>query len=51
MKRLALSVVGGFVCPFLYTVIIGPASLYIKSQTLNQFAAYPVRWPILILYW
>ncbi|HEY6243243.1 MAG TPA: hypothetical protein VIX17_04820 [Pyrinomonadaceae bacterium] len=49
MKRLAVSVVGGFALPFLYTIIIGPASLYIKSQTLNRFAEYPVRWPILIL--
>src|ERR1044071_8702799 len=49
MKRLAVSVVGGFAIPFLYTIIIGPASLYIKSQTLNRFAQYPVRWPILIL--
>ena len=48
MKRLALSVVGGFAIPFLYTIIIGPASLYIESQTLNRFAEYPVRWPILI---
>ena len=50
MKRLALSVVGGFAIPFLYTIIIGPASLHIENQTLNRFAAYPVRWPILILY-
>src|SRR4051812_15102371 len=50
MKRLALSVVGGFAIPFLDTIIIGPASLYIESRTLNRFAEYPVRWPILILY-
>ena len=50
MKRLAVSVVGGFAIPFLYTIIIGPASLYIESQTLNRFGEYPVRWPILILY-
>jgi hypothetical protein len=50
MKRLAFSVVGGFAIPFLYTIIIGPASLYIESQTVNRFAEYPVRWPILILY-
>jgi hypothetical protein len=50
MKRLALSGVGGFAIPFLYTIIIGPASLYIESQTVNRFAQYPVRWPILILY-
>ena len=50
MKRLALSVVGGFAIPFLYSIIIGPASVYINSQALNRFAEYPVRWPILILY-
>ena len=50
MKRIALSVLGGFAIPFLYTMIIGPASLYVESQTVNRFAAYPVRWPILILY-
>jgi len=49
MKRLAVSVVGGFAIPFLYTIITGPTSVYIKSQTLNRFAEYPVRWPILIL--
>jgi len=50
MKRLAVSVLGGFAIPFLYTIIIGPASVYIRSQILNRFAEYPVRWPILILY-
>lgn len=49
MKRLAVSVVSGFAIPFLYTIIVGPASLYVESQTLNRFAEYPVRWPILIL--
>ena len=50
MKRLVLSVLGGFAIPFLYTIIVGPLSLYIKSETLNQLADYPVRWPIYILY-
>ena len=45
-----LSVLGGFLIPFLYTIIVGPLSLYIKSETLNQLADYPVRWPIHILY-
>lgn len=42
--------VGGFAIPFLYTIIIGTYALYFESPTLNRFAAYPVRWPILILY-
>jgi hypothetical protein len=50
MKRLALSLFGGFAIPFLYTIIVGPLSLYIKSPTLNRLAEYPVRWPIFILY-
>lgn len=50
MKRLALSLFGGFAIPFFYTLIVGPLSLYIDSRTWNRFADYPVRWPILILY-
>ena len=50
MKRLVLSVVGGFVIPFLYSIIVGPLTPYIKNPTLNQLAMYPVRWPILILF-
>jgi len=50
MKRLALSLFGGFAIPFLYTIIVGPLSLYIVDQTWNRLADYPVRWPIFILY-
>jgi hypothetical protein len=50
MKRLALSLFGGFAIPFLYTIIVGPLSLYIESPTLNRLADYPVRWPIFILF-
>jgi hypothetical protein len=50
MKRLALSVFGGFVIPFTYSVIAWTLSRYVKSETLNILAGYPVRWPSLILY-
>jgi hypothetical protein len=50
MKRLALSLLCGFAIPFLYTIIVGPLSLYIENPTLNELADYPVRWPIFILY-
>jgi hypothetical protein len=52
MKRLALSLLGGFLLPFLYAIIVGPLTQYIQSyRTLNFFATVPVRWPILIFYW
>ncbi|MCM3869501.1 MAG: hypothetical protein ND895_02225 [Pyrinomonadaceae bacterium] len=50
MKRLALSLFGGFAIPFLYTIIAGPLSRYIESPILHRLVYYPVRWPILILY-
>lgn len=51
MKRLALSVLGGFVIPFLYSIIVGPLTPYIKdNSTLDLLAMVLVRWPILILY-
>ena len=51
MKRLALSVGGGFLMPFLYGVIVGPLTPYIKfNSTINFLAMVPVRWPILLLH-
>lgn len=50
MKRLVLSIVGGIVIPFLYTIIVGPLTNYSDNRALNYYAGYPVRWPILILY-
>ena len=50
MKRVVLSVIGGFVIPFLYTVIIGPLTPYIHNRTLDQLAMFPVRWPIVLLF-
>ena len=51
MKRLALSLIGGFLLPLLYSIIVGPLTPYIKNnRTLDFFAMVPVRWPILLLY-
>lgn len=49
MKRLAFSVLGGLAIPFLYSIIVGPLTPYVKNETMNQLASLPVRWPILIL--
>jgi len=49
MKRLILSLVGGFVIPFLYTLIVGPLTNYIENYRLRQLLGYPVRWPVIIL--
>ena len=50
MKRLALSVLAGFVFPFSYVMIAATLSPYVKSEALNQLARYPVQWPLMILY-
>jgi hypothetical protein len=50
MKRLALSLLGGIVIPFVYAIIVGPLSTYIKNESLNHYLSYPVRWPVLLLY-
>jgi len=50
MKRLALSVLAGFVFPFGYGMIAAMLSPYVKSETLNLLAGYPVLWPLMILY-
>ena len=49
MKRLALAVICGFAIPFLYSVIFGPLSTYIRSDTLDQLVYVPIGWPKLIL--
>jgi len=36
IKRLVLSVIGGFGIPFLYSVITGPLSLYIESERIRH---------------
>lgn len=47
-----MSLLGGFVLPFLYSIIVGPLTPYIRhNTTLNFLATVPVRWPVLLLYW
>ena len=48
--RLALSLLGGFLLPLLYLIIVGPLTNRTGNRTLNFFASVPVRWPILLLY-
>jgi len=52
MKRLLLSVLGGFVIPFLYSVVVVLLVLNIIPDkiTVATFAMFPVRWPILLLF-
>jgi hypothetical protein len=50
MKRLALALLGGFLIPFIYSVIAAPLSAYITNPTLDRLLMYPVRWPILMLF-
>lgn len=45
MKRLLLSVVGGFGIPFFYLVISGPLSQYIDDERINYLLWIPVGWP------
>lgn len=49
MKRLTLSVFGGIVIPFAYSVVAFKLSRYVKSENLNLLISYPVRWPLLVL--
>ena len=49
MKRLALSVLGGFLIPFIYAIIFGPLSTYIENRTVNWLLVMPVRWPMILL--
>ena len=49
MKRLALSVLAGFVFPFGVAMIAAMLSPYVKSGTFDLLAGYLVRWPLMIL--
>src|SRR5438132_14386863 len=50
MKRLALALLGGFLIPFVYSIIAAPLSAYITNPIIDRLLMYPVRWPILILF-
>ncbi|HEV2761546.1 MAG TPA: hypothetical protein VGV38_01030 [Pyrinomonadaceae bacterium] len=45
MKRLLLSLVGGFVIPFLYACVAGPLSTYTDDPRLQTLLVLPLRWP------
>ena len=49
MKRILLSLVVGFLFPFLYAIVTGPLTLNIKNYTFKRLLEVPVRWPILVL--
>jgi len=51
IKRLVLSVIGGFGIPFLYSVITGPLSLYIESERIRHLLWIPIGWPRMIFYY
>ena len=48
MKRLALSLVGGFLLPFLYTLVVGPLTPYFRNYPTFNFLL-TVRWPVLLI--
>lgn len=50
MKRLFLSVLGGFAIPFIYTITFGPLSVYINNEQLNYLLWIPIGWPRIIYY-
>lgn len=49
MKRILLSLVVGFLFPFLYAIVIGPLTLDIENRMLKRLLEVPVRWPIMVL--
>jgi len=49
MKRLALSLFGGFAIPFLYTISLALVLVWTEKLSLVLRFAYPVNWPTVIL--
>jgi hypothetical protein len=50
MKRLALSLLGGFSIPVLYTLALALSFLWTKNLPLILRLSYAVNWPIFILF-
>jgi len=50
MKRLALSLLGGFAIPSLYYAALTALLLWTENVALFLRLSYPVNWPILVLY-
>ena len=49
MKRVLISLVSGLIFPFLYTLLVGPLTLYVENDTIEDLMGVPVRWPIMVL--
>jgi|SRR5687767_5806444 len=45
MKRLLVSVFGGFALPFLYSILIGPLSPHIGNERIRYVLWLPIGWP------
>jgi len=45
MKRLLVSVISGFVLPFLYSIIVGPLSPHIGNERIRYLLWLPIGWP------
>jgi hypothetical protein len=50
MKRLALSILGGFLIPFVYTITTAPLTTYTENLTIHHLTYIPIGWPKLILH-
>ncbi len=50
MKRLLLSVLGGFIVPFLIAVTTGPLSTYTRDRTINFWLDLPTGWPRILYF-
>lgn len=51
MKRLFLSIVGGFGIPFLYTVTAGPLFPYTGDERINYLLWIPIGWPRILYFY
>lgn len=45
MRRVVLSILGGFFFPFCYAVIAMPLSVYIKDAEIRWILSVPLGWP------
>jgi hypothetical protein len=51
MKRLLLSLLGGFVIPLLYAIIVGPLSTYTESWRIKYILWAPIGWPRILQFY
>jgi hypothetical protein len=51
MKRLLLSVLGGFGIPFFYVVIAGPLFPYTEDERISYLLWIPVGWPKILYFY